>query len=85
MSRIVDLSPTVPHGFKGPPSTNMGVQLGVRRKPGGWRSAQTSLRCHTGCHGESALHVLDGGESIDAVALDAAPARTLAWIGGAGS
>jgi hypothetical protein len=34
MSRIVDLSPLVPQGFKGPPSTNIGVQFEVRTKPG---------------------------------------------------
>src|SRR6266849_5889412 len=30
MPRIVDLSPLVPQGFKGPPSTNIGVQFEVR-------------------------------------------------------
>ena len=29
MSRLVDLSPTVAHGFKGPPSTDLGVQLAI--------------------------------------------------------
>lgn len=67
---IVDLSPTVPHGFKGPPSTDLGVQLEVRTKPGYWQSAQAALSCHTGTHVESALHVLEDGEPIDAVALD---------------
>jgi kynurenine formamidase len=67
---IVDLSPTVPHGFKGPPSTDLGVQLDVRVKPGYWQSAQMAMSCHTGCHVESARHVVEGGETIDAVALD---------------
>src|SRR4051812_18137222 len=70
MSRFVDLSPTVPHGFEGPPSTDFGVQLDVRVKPGYWQSAQASLSCHTGTHVESALHVIEGGEPIDAIALD---------------
>jgi arylformamidase len=70
MSRFVDLSPTVPHGFKGPPSTDLGVQLDVRVKPGYWQSAQASLSCHTGTHVESALHVVEDGEPIDAVDLD---------------
>jgi arylformamidase len=70
MSQLVDLSPAVPHGFKGPPSTNIGVQLDVRVKPGYWQSAQATLSCHTGCHVESGLHVLEGGEPIEAVELD---------------
>lgn len=70
MSRLVDLSPAVPQGFKGPPSTDVGVQFDVRVKPGYWQSAQAALSCHTGCHVESALHVLEGGEPIDAVSLD---------------
>ncbi len=70
MSRLVDLSPAVFHGFKGPPSTDIGVQLDVRVRPGYWQSAQASLSCHTGCHVESALHVFEDGEPIDAVGLD---------------
>lgn len=71
MERIVDLSPAVPHGFKGPPSTDLGVQLEVRTKPGYWQSTQTNLMSlHTGCHVESALHTIEGGESIDEVALE---------------
>ncbi len=42
----------------------------MRRKPGFWQSAQASLSCHTGTHVESALHVIEGGEPIDQVALD---------------
>ncbi len=70
MSRLVDLSPAVPEGFKGPPSTDVGVQFDVRVKPGYWQSAQAALSCHTGCHVESALHVVEGGEPIDAVSLE---------------
>jgi arylformamidase len=70
MSRLVDLSPAVPQGFKGPPSTDVGVQFDVQVKPGYWQSAQATLSCHTGCHVESALHVFEDGEPIDAVALD---------------
>jgi arylformamidase len=68
--RIVDLSPLVPHGFKGPPSTNIGVQFEVRTKPGYWQSAQVFMSLHTGCHVESALHCIEDGESIDQVSLE---------------
>ena len=71
--KIVDLSPAVPHGFKGPPSTDLGVQMNVRTKtdPGFWMSTQLDLMSlHTGTHVESALHSIKGGEAIDEVALD---------------
>lgn len=69
-TRLVDLSPAVPQGFRGPPSTDIGVQFDVRVKPGYWQSSEASLSCHTGCHVESALHVFEDGEPIDAVDLD---------------
>ncbi|QYJ16612.1 Kynurenine formamidase [Rubrobacter xylanophilus DSM 9941] len=71
--KIVDLSPAVPHGFKGPPSTNLGVQLNVRTKNGTgyWQSTQLDLMSlHTGTHVESALHTVEDGEPIDQVALE---------------
>jgi arylformamidase len=71
--KIVDLSPAVPHGFKGPPSTDLGVQMNVRTKtdPGFWMSTQLELMSlHTGTHVESTLHTVEGGEAIDEVALD---------------
>jgi arylformamidase len=67
---IVDLSPRVPQGFMGPPSTNIGVQFEVRTKPGYWQSAQVTMSLHTGCHVESALHCIEGGEPIDRVSLE---------------
>jgi arylformamidase len=70
MTKIIDLSPPVPRGFMGPPSTNIGVQLDVRTKPGYWQSAQVTMSVHTGCHVESALHCIENGESIDQVELD---------------
>lgn len=73
MTKIVDLSPAVPHGFKGPPSTDLGVQMNVRTKNGTgyWQSTQLELMSlHTGTHVESALHSIKGGEAIDEVALD---------------
>lgn len=73
MATIVDLSPAVPHGFKGPPSTDLGVQLEVRTRNGTgyWQSTQLDLMSlHTGTHVESALHTVEGGETIDEVALD---------------
>ena len=68
--RVIDLSPAVPQGFMGPPSTNIGVQFEVRKKPGYWQSAQVVMSLHTGCHVESALHCIEDGESIDQVSLD---------------
>jgi arylformamidase len=70
LTRIVDLSPTVPQGFRGPPSTDVGVSFEVRTKPGGWQSSQAAFSVHTGCHVESELHVAEGGRAVDAVALD---------------
>ena len=73
MAKIVDLSPAVPHDFKGPPSTDLGVQLEVRTKNGTgyWQSTQLDLMSlHTGTHVESALHTIENGEAIDEVALD---------------
>jgi arylformamidase len=73
MPRIVDLSPSVFQGFKGPPSTNIGVQFEVRTKRAGsayWQSGQVSMSLHTGCHVESALHCFEQGESIDQVGLE---------------
>ncbi len=70
MTSIIDLSPAVPHGFKGPPSTNIGVQFEVRTKPGYWQSGQVFMSLHTGCHVESALHCIEHGESIDQVSLE---------------
>ena len=71
--KIVDLSPAVPHDFKGPPSTDLGVQMNVRTKNGTgyWQSTQLDLMSlHTGTHVESALHTVEGGEAIDEVSLE---------------
>jgi arylformamidase len=91
LSRIVDLSPTVPAGFRGPPSTDAGVEFDVRTKPGYWQSSNAALSVHTGCHVESELHVIEGGCAIDAlplervigsaVVLDLTPPRELGSIG----
>src|SRR6266513_5196976 len=73
MSRIIDLSPRVPQGFMGPPSTNIGVQFELRTKRSGpsyWQSGQVFMSLHTGCHVESALHCFENGESIDQVSLE---------------
>ncbi len=69
----MDLSPAVPHGFRGPPSTDLGVQLEVRTRNGTgyWQSTQVNLMSlHTGCHVESALHTIEGGEPVDEVSLE---------------
>ena len=70
MTRIVDLSPAVPEGFRGPPSTDLGVRFEVSTKPGGWRSSRASMSVHTGCHVESELHVAEDGRAIDALPLE---------------
>src|SRR5947199_10114938 len=73
LSKIIDLSPRVSQGFKGPPSTNVGVQFEVKTKRDGgayWQSGQVSMSLHTGCNVESALHCIANGESIDQVTLD---------------
>lgn len=71
--RIVDLSPAVAHGFRGPPSTDLGVQLEVRVRNGTgyWQSTQLDLMSlHTGTHVESALHTVEDGEPVDEVGLE---------------
>lgn len=68
--KVVDLSPAVPEGFMGPPSTSIGVQFEVRTKPGYWQSGQVAMSLHTGCHVESALHCYEHGEPINDVALE---------------
>jgi arylformamidase len=70
LTRIVDLSPAVPEGFRGPPSTDLGVRFEVSTKPGGWQSSQASMSVHTGCHVESELHVAEDGRAIDALPLE---------------
>jgi arylformamidase len=70
LSRVVDLSPPVTDGFRGPPSTDVRVRLETTVKPGYWQSSLASLNVHTGCHVESALHTEEGGEAIDAVELE---------------
>jgi arylformamidase len=73
MVKIVDLSPAVSHGFMGPPSTDLGVQMNVRTKsnPGFWMSTQIDLMSlHTGTHVESALHSIEDGKAVDEVALE---------------
>ena len=91
MRRIVDLSPTVADGFRGPPSTDAGVRFDVRTKPGYWQSSLARLSVHTGCHVECELHVQEDGRAIDAlplervigsaVVLDLTPPAELAEIG----
>jgi arylformamidase len=70
LSPIVDLSPTVPEGFRGPPSTDAGVRFEVSTKPGYWQSSHAALSVHTGCHVESELHVEEDGRAIDALPLE---------------
>lgn len=51
----------------GPASTSLGVQFEVRSKPRYWQSGQVSMSLHTGCHVESALHCIEGGDPIEQV------------------
>jgi arylformamidase len=70
LTRIVDLSPALPDGFCGPASSDVPVGFDVATKPGYWQSTRASLNVHSGCHVESELHVVEGGEPIDFVSLD---------------
>jgi arylformamidase len=91
LSPIVDLSPPVPDGFRGPPSTDVRVRLETTVKPGYWQSSLASMNVHSGCHVESALHTEERGEAIDdvelervmgsAVVLDLTPVEPRALIG----
>jgi arylformamidase len=91
LSRIVDLSPNVPGGFRGPPSTDLRVRFETSVRPGYWQSSTASMNVHTGCHVESGLHIEEHGEAIDevelervmgsAVVLDLTPVQPRALIG----
>jgi arylformamidase len=70
LTRIVDLSPAVADGFRGPASSDVPVRFEVETKPGYWQSTRASLNVHTGCHVESELHVVEAGEPLDAVPLE---------------
>jgi arylformamidase len=70
LTRIVDLSPSVADGFRGPASSDVPVGFEVEVRPGYWQSTRASFNVHSGCHVESELHVVEDGEPIDAVSLE---------------
>jgi hypothetical protein len=72
MSRLVDLSPAVPRGFRGPPSTDVGVEFDVRVKPGYWQSAQATL----------SERAIEERKERRFAGIDAAPARAFAQVAG---
>lgn len=69
--KIVDLTVTVSDETKGPPSTDVKVEL-VRhqRGPGFWQVTSVSQSLHTGGHVESALHCFEGGGTTAEIPLD---------------
>ena len=63
--RIVDLSVTVTSETKGPPSTDVRVELEPKRRgPGFWQVSHMYESLHTGAHVDSALHCFAGGRSM---------------------
>jgi kynurenine formamidase len=69
--RIVDLSVTVTAETKGPPSTNVRVQLEpVRRGPGFWQVTHMYESLHTGAHLDSPLHCFADGATMVETPLD---------------
>lgn len=65
MSRIVDLSVTVTAETKGPPSTDVRVQLEPKRRgPGFWQVTHIYESLHTGAHVDSPLHCFEHGATM---------------------
>jgi len=63
--RIVDLSVTVTSETKGPPSTNVRVELEPRRRgPGFWQVSHIYESLHTGAHIDSPLHCFADGATM---------------------
>jgi kynurenine formamidase len=63
--RIVDLSVTVTPETKGPPSTNVHVELEPKRRgPGFWQVTHIYESLHTGAHVDSALHCFADGATM---------------------
>src|SRR3979409_2009976 len=64
-SRIVDLSVTVTSETKGPPSTNVRVELEPKRRgPGCWQVSHSYESLHTGAHVDSPLHCFADGATM---------------------
>jgi arylformamidase len=64
-SRIVDLSVTVTSETRGPPSTDVRVELEPRRRgPGFWQVSHICESLHTGAHVDSPLHCFPDGATM---------------------
>lgn len=65
VSRIVDLSVTVSSETRGPPSTNVRVELEPKhRGPGFWQVSHLYESLHTGAHVDSPLHCFADGATM---------------------
>jgi kynurenine formamidase len=63
--RIVDLSVTVSAETKGPPSTDVRVELEPKRRgPGFWQVTHLYESLHTGAHVDSPLHCFPDGKTM---------------------
>jgi len=63
--RIVDLSVTVSADTKGPPSTDVRVELEPKRRgPGFWQVTHLYESLHTGAHVDSPLHCFEDGKPL---------------------
>jgi kynurenine formamidase len=64
-ARIIDLSVTVTSETKGPPSTNVRVELEPKRRgPGFWQVSHIYESLHTGAHVDSPLHCFADGATM---------------------
>ena len=63
--RIVDLSVTVSSDTRGPPSTDVRVELEPKRRgPGFWQVTHLYESLHTGAHVDSPLHCFEDGKAL---------------------
>ena len=70
MSQLVDLSVLVDSETRGPPSTNVRVELEYfHRGPGFWRVCSIHQSIHTGAHVDSPLHCFEDGITMAEVPL----------------
>jgi kynurenine formamidase len=75
-SRIVDLSVTVTSETKGPPSTNVRVELEPKRRgPGFWQVSHIYESLHTGAHVDSPLHCFAHGATMVETPLESVIGR----------
>lgn len=69
---IIDCSVRVDSTTQGPPAAGSPpvVLETAYRGPGHWQSSRIAALLHTGSHVDAPLHVVEGGDAIDAVGLD---------------